>query len=304
VSWDVTIVTHGGAPDGAADDVCLADAFRDAGASPRFAVWNDPTIDWAASALTVIRSTWDYHLAPAAWQCWVDEVARVTRIANAPELLRWNTDKGYLLELAGRGVGGGPPAPGRKGNAAPVRTVTEAQALFGSLWDRGWDDIVVKPAVGASAHGAKRFHGPDHAAGQAHALELLRRGAALVQPFQAGVLEGRERSLVMIGGRFSHAFSKPAFYAGAAFGGFDVVRHEPTHAELLAADSAILALSEGPSYARVDMVPTADGPLLMELELIEPHLALMDNPASATLLAKELLRESSPWSYPLIRDRP
>lgn len=60
----VTIVTHAAMPNGTPDDVALAAALRERGHGARFAVWNDG-VDWGATPLTVIRSTWDYHRTPA-----------------------------------------------------------------------------------------------------------------------------------------------------------------------------------------------------------------------------------------------
>ena len=99
---------------------------------------------------------------------------------------------------------------------------------------RGWRDIVVKPAIGASAKGAERFTHPSIAAGggpaQAHLDALLLHGHALVQPFQDAVNDARERSLVYIGGAFSHAFTKPPFLRGVG-DGLGEQRHEPGAAE-------------------------------------------------------------------------
>ena len=91
-----------------------------------------------------------------------------------------------------------------------------------------------------------------------------------MQPFQAAVDVERERSLVVIGGRLSHAFTKPAFLRGTG-DGLGEALHEPTPAERAVAERALAAAPGAVTYARVDLVPTADGPRLMELELIEPE---------------------------------
>ena len=103
-AFEVTIATHAGMPEGSTDDRLLAQAIAAAGARGRLAVWNDAGVDWAASRLTVIRSTWDYHLDPAGWFAWLDAASAVTRLVNAAPILRWNSDKRYLLELERAGV--------------------------------------------------------------------------------------------------------------------------------------------------------------------------------------------------------
>ena len=80
-------------------------------------------------------------------------------------------------------------------------------------------------------------------------------GHALVQPFQDAVNDARERSLVYIGGAFSHAFTKPPFLRGVG-DGLGEQPHEPGAAERLLAEHALEAAPGAVTYARVDVVPT------------------------------------------------
>lgn len=277
---DVSLVTHQGLPQGSDDDQLLAEALRAQGCSVRLAVWNDPNVDWGAGRLTLIRSTWDYHLQPRDWLAWIDRVAAQTRLVNSPRLLRWNTDKRYLGELGKRGVrclptvfiegGGGPSLP-----AIAAR--------------EGWGELVLKPAIGASARGALRLRPEQVAdAGEQHLRQLLREGAVLVQPYMAVVEQAEERCLVFIAGQYSHAFVKPAFSGGAA--GYAAVRlHEASEQEQAVARQVLAAAPEMPLYARVDLIPDEQGPLLMELELIEPDMALRLIPPAAERLAQACL---------------
>jgi glutathione synthase/RimK-type ligase-like ATP-grasp enzyme len=258
----ITIVTHAAMPDGPRDDRLLAQALAARGAETRLCVWDDPDVDWAKSALTVVRSTWDYHRHPRAWFDWLDCVAGMTRLINPAGVLRWNSRKSYLLALAERGV---EIVPTLRIEAGPLDLAVECRA-------RGWDDIVVKPEMGASAHGARRFAGPAIHEADAHAAALLEQGGLLVQPYQASVETERERSIVLIDGVFSHAFVKPAFMTG--LGDADgLERIEIDAAQLAFARYAFAQAPDDPVYARVDILPTPDGLRLMELEMIEPQLA-------------------------------
>ena len=73
---------------------------------------------------------------------------------------------------------------------------------------------------------------------QAHLDALLVHGHALIQPFQDAVNDARERSLVYIGGAFSHAFTKPPFLRGVG-DGLGEQPHEPSAAERLLAEHAL-----------------------------------------------------------------
>lgn len=160
-----------------------------------------------------------------------------------------------------------------------------AEELSGLVDDAGWAEFVVKPAVAASAIGARRF-ARDEArfVGEAHLRTLLRRGTALVQPWVAAVDTLRERSLVFVDGQLKHACTKPAFNADVT--GSTVLRpHEPSGAECALAAAAMTCVPGAPLYARVDMVPGNNCPMLMELEMIEPDLGLRLCPAAADRLA-------------------
>lgn len=280
-AFDVTLVSYDGAPEGAPDDQLLAEAIRGLGGSARFAVWDDDEVDWSASATTVIRSTWDYFRKQAEWRNWLTSIEGETRLVNSAPVVRWNMDKSYLLDLAKSGI-----------PIVPTVIVRQAEQvdLPRLCADRYWIDIVVKPSVAGSAHGARRFPEDRIATeGVAHLRHLTSMGDALVQPYQTAVEHERERSLVVIGGAFGHAFSKSAFNPGAAAGGSSERDHKPTTGEVEFAQRALAAVGAAVTYARVDIVPTAEGPRLMELELIEPNLGLRRRPASALALAKSVL---------------
>jgi glutathione synthase/RimK-type ligase-like ATP-grasp enzyme len=275
--FDVTLVTHAALPEGAADDQHLAAALRDEGLGVRLAVWNDPSVDWHASKLAVVRSTWDYHREPQAWALWLAEAGTRTRLLNPPALLAWNTDKRYLRDLQAAGV-------------ACVPTWFVEHGATPMLPRHGINDWIVKPAIGASARAVRRFAAEEFARhGLEYARALATEGAVLLQPYLKEVETVLERSLVFIAGEWSHAFTKPAFSTDAA-GRTAVQPYTPSVAELRSAQTALAAVPTPTLYARIDLVPTQDGPLLMELELIEPDLALRLHPLAAASLASACRR--------------
>lgn len=275
----IAIVTHAGLPEGSHDDQALANALRVRQVAVRFAVWDDPAVDWGGVDLAVIRSSWDYHLAPARWFAWLDLVAAQTTLVNPLALVRWNSDKRYLFDLAAQGV-----------PIVPTVLLGQEVDVTELAAERGWDDIVIKPTIGASADGARRFTGPGIAScAAAHLAALLARGPALLQPYQPVVASARERSLVWIDGRFSHAFTKPGFHTGLSADALQP--HKPATAELALAAQVLETLPQTPLISRVDMIPTDAGLLLMEVELIEPQLALHLCEQSAAALADRLSGE-------------
>jgi glutathione synthase/RimK-type ligase-like ATP-grasp enzyme len=274
----IAIVTYVGQPGGTPDDVLLAEALRALGASVAFAPWSDPQVSWADFDGAVVRTTWDYHLNADAWRGWLASVP--VRLINDRTTLIWNSDKAYLADLERRGL-----------PVIPTELIERnATVQLGKLArTRGWTDIVVKPSVGASSHGARRFAAGDPTA-QAHLDRLLDATRALVQPFQAEVETRRERSIIVVDGIVTHGFSKAPFSAGTDIGRLGFQPHAPEPAEIELALAAVGAAPGDVAVARVDMVPCADGLRLMELELIEPHLELARSPAAVTALARRIVR--------------
>ena len=111
----------------------LESALRARGVEPVIAAWDDPAVDWKSFSLAVVRSTWNYVTRRDEFLSWAERVAAVTRLANPPAILRWNTDKRYLKEL-------GP-------SVVPTTFIDASDPIV--LPSNG--DFVVKPAVSAGS---------------------------------------------------------------------------------------------------------------------------------------------------------
>jgi glutathione synthase/RimK-type ligase-like ATP-grasp enzyme len=205
---DVTIVTHAAIPDGCQDDRLLAAAFAEKRIGTRFAVWDESSVDWRLTPTAVVRSTWDYHLKPAAWLQWLKQIEMQTRLINTASLIEWNSEKHYLDDLMARGIPRVPTEFVTRNSCLDLAEIAER---------RNWPSLIVKPTISASAHGALRFDGHSIAdAGQSHPSMLLRSGNAMVQPFLTSVITDLERSIVLINGEIISAFTKPAFNTNSA----------------------------------------------------------------------------------------
>jgi glutathione synthase/RimK-type ligase-like ATP-grasp enzyme len=278
----IAFVTWRGLPHLSADDRLAAAALASRGAVVDPVVWDDGAADWSRYQAAVIRSTWDYHLRPTEFLAWIERIAVAgPRIWNPPELLRWNLDKRYLADLGQRGIPVVPTLAVKRG---------EPSTLTGVLEAAGWNQVVVKPAVSASAHQTWRTSTARAAVDSGRFSELVRTGDVLVQPFLDEIKQG-EWSLCFFGGRFSHAVLKRPpegeFRVQSELGGDVLVAHpEPV---ALARAAEILALVPAPwLYARVDGCMVRDDFMLMELELIEPTLFFHADPAAPDRFAEAL----------------
>ena len=247
--------------------------------------WTRPPRPWDAYDAVVIRSTWDYPADPDAFLATLAGVERAgTALFNALALVRWNLRKTYLRDLAARGV---PVVP------TVFRDGLGRGGLAGLMDQVGGDEIVVKPVVGANAHGAARVSRASLGA-QGFAVEEYFAGRALIaQPFVPAVIAEGEFSLFYFDGEYSHAVLKtprPADFRVQEEHGGDVRPVAADQALLRTAQVVLEALGEVPLYARVDLVRATEGSdfWLMELELIEPSLYFRMDPPAAARFARAL----------------
>lgn len=284
---NIALVTSRDYPNLAADDRILAGLLQQH-ARVHAVVWNDDTVDWSAFDICLIRSTWDFHLVLSEFGAWLDRIETQTHCINAPELMRWNMHKGYLLKLAQRDIPIVPTVLLPRGFPVDIATLAG---------EKQWPKIVVKPAISASSHRTKAF-GTSDCGAQAFADELLRDGDALVQPFVDDVLVGGERSYVVIGNEITHVVRRAPFNAGANGASQPAVAMHPDEAGLVY--KVLGALPGAPVYARIDLVRLQSGePAVAEVELIEPSLFFAQNPPSAARLAA-LLNDTKPMHRKLV----
>ena len=256
-------------PEGAID-VALHDALSARGIAFERPLWNDADVDWSAYDLAVVRTVWDYTVARDAFVDWAARAGGMTRLENPPDVLRWNTHKGYLIELEERGAPVVPTAWLGRGDTVDLAELCAA---------RGWDEVVIKPAVAAGSDGLVRAGGgrAGHRRAQEALDALLDADDVMVQPFRPRIAEG-ELSLVAVEGRVTHAVRKrPAdgeFRVQGRFGG-TYVRETPTPDAVALAEWILEALGTPLLFARVDLVTADDGTLeLGEVEATEPDLYL------------------------------
>jgi len=279
MSARVTLATYAGDPGITTDDQVLRDALLARDIEVQAAAWDDPLADWSTTGLCLLRSTWDYHLRCDEFLAWAHHVAAVTRLWNPLPVVRWNAHKRYLRDLAAHGVATVPTRWLKAGSPADLPALLAAN---------GWTMAIIKPEVGASAEGVALVSRESITAGQAHLDTLLGQGDAMVQPFLPSVRSTGERSLIVIDGEVTHAWRRHSPLDGTDE---DVTRVAPEPNEIALAHAALAAAPGPVLYARVDMIHNQGGhPLLSELELIEPYLALQLAPDAAAQLADAIVR--------------
>ncbi len=270
----------------------LLPALRAEGLDPRWAVWDDASVDWSAG-LVAVRSTWDYEGRREEFLAWATSLPWVL---NSAETFAWNTDKAYLPELAAHVA------------VVPTVLVEDEPDLPCAIADvsPGEDPAaVVKPRVGAGGRGVVVFDGADssgEAPGSGTDESGLGPGPWVVQPLVESVRTEGETSVFVIDGQVvSQARKVPAtgeIRVHEQYGGRTVAVPVSEEAADLARRTVAAAgelLGRPLDYARVDQMRLADGSLAVsELEVTEPGLYLdviPDNAAAfAALVADRVAR--------------
>lgn len=131
--------------DPAPDDRLAARALERAGVSIAPAVWDDPTQVWSGFDARGALLMGLRRAAPGVSGL-AERARRASKVPlwNPEPILRWNGHKAYLLDLARFGVPIVPTEIVRRGAREPLEKVVPRLVA---------DEMVVKPAVAASARG-------------------------------------------------------------------------------------------------------------------------------------------------------
>lgn len=270
----VLLVTCSRFPDGEPGHEHLDAALRERGLSSAWVSWDDPHVDWGASELVVVRATWDYQDRPADFLAWAGGIG--ASLVHPVEVLRWNTDKSYLVELAAHG--GVPVVP-----TVSVDDPADLRAAVGRH-----RPAVVKPRVGAGGQGMVVVH-------DAGTWLPVDRGPWIVQPLVESVMTEGEQSVFVFAGRPVSQVRKVAgkddYRVHEHFGGTSSVVPLDPDAALLAARTVAVTteiLGSELVYARIDLM-RHDGELVVsEVEITEPGLYLDHVPDNAGHFADAL----------------
>jgi hypothetical protein len=236
--------------------------------------WNRPGVDWGHYQLVVIRSPWDYQHHADEFLRTLEAIEERTQLQNSSEIARWNMRKTYLRDLASRGIET-VPTFWREG-LHPGELVP----LFEELRS---EEAVIKPVLSGTAQGAWRL---DSRRVHEHADEIEAYYAGrplMLQPFERGIVEEGEFSMMYFNGAHSHTIlklPKQGDFRVQEEHGSTVAHVEPEPALLAAGDAAMAAVAQKLLYARVDFVRSGDAFRLMELELVEPGIYLRTEPGA------------------------
>ena len=265
------------------EDELVINALKEKNLSVIKRDWNDPLFDWKTTRTVLFRSTWDYFDKFKLFKMWFDETKNNCLMINSHEIVEWNIDKHYLLDLQEQQI----PIPKsefiKKGSSVDLTLLMQ---------EKNWNEIVVKPTISGAAKNTFRLKKEELSQFDPTWKNLIHKEDFIVQEFQNNVITKGEVAMMVIGGKYTHAVLKMAkegdFRVQDDFGG-SIAIYSPSEKMVKLAEKCTRILSPIPSYARVDIIWDNSGDLAVsELELIEPELWFRLNPNAAQKLAEHI----------------
>lgn len=245
--------------------------------------WRQTETPWSDFDVVVVRSTWDYWDDIPAFLETLRQIDSTTRLANPLDMIHWNLEKTYMLDLEGKGIGVVPTI---------WPDAVHPESFPGFSAELGTGDLVIKPVVGANGQDAYRVSSGDNLQRLQRICDRFRKKRGMVQTFMPSILTEGEYSLFYINGTFSHAILK--IPRGSEFRsqeehGSEIRPVIPEERLLLRGEQVLQTLSAVPLYARVDSVRDDRRDfVVMELELIEPSMYFRTCPEAPGRFARAI----------------
>ncbi|MBE2217098.1 MAG: hypothetical protein IAE90_02770 [Ignavibacteria bacterium] len=262
------------------EDRILREALEKRGLKVTRTNWDNPDFNWAETKYVIFRTPWDYFSRYDEFAPWLEKTGKVTKFINPADIITWNIDKHYMLELQKGGINIPNTIFLEPGE---TRSLTEITAGL------NWDEFILKPAISGGAWHTYRMNRDTIARHEEIFKELIKERSMLVQEYQNSISSMGEVSYMVFGGRFTHAVLKKGkgadFRVQESFGG-TVHEYSPSLKEIDFAQSVVKNSRAGILYARVDVMWDNNNELsLGELEVFEPALWFRKNPDAAEILA-------------------
>ena len=265
------------------EDSILLNEIANLGFSVKRISWSSKSFDWSNVKYVIFRTTWDYFEKLNDFRLWMKKTSKKTKFINPYSQILWNLDKVYLNDFKNLGI-----------NIVPSFFVNQKCSLSEIINYTKWENVVVKPTISAAAWNTHLVLKQDLSLFEPTFRDLQKNHNLLVQEFQKNILSRGEFSLIVVGGKYTHAVIKRVkkgdYRVQDDYGG-SVERYNAPNEMVDFAESIISKCDPIPFYARVDIIIDNNNEFaLSELELIEPELWFRFCPESAHLLAKEVTK--------------
>jgi glutathione synthase/RimK-type ligase-like ATP-grasp enzyme len=272
------------------DDQILVTALRQRGNTVKPVIWGEDVPKLKDFDLLVMRSPWDYMDSDEKrnhFVQWLKQLkANDIPVENDTELMLWLIDKHYLQDFANVGIPVIPTVYAEQGH--PVKLSPLLQK---------YQKLIIKPCISAAGRGLEFIRNKAQAKRFQPIFDgLVQEKSYMIQPFMPEIQSNGEWSLVLLNGKYSHSVHKAPkkgdIMVHAERGG-SLAFKEAGDTLKQYAEQAVSKIEQAfgqrnpdksvkqlPLYMRVDVIDTANGPLMVECEGVEPELFIRACPGS------------------------
>ena len=247
--------------------------------------WNSLDFNWSETKFAIFRSTWDYFDKFRDFKIWLERVKEETTFINSYELINWNLNKKYLIELNKKGI-----------NIPTSEVITKENNLTLECLFKKYDfnEAIIKPTISGAARETYKISKNNFHKYEKKFFDLKSKEDIIFQEFLSNIVSKGETSLIFIGENYTHAVKKIAkkgdFRVQDDHGG-SVEVYNANKEEIIFAKSCLNKCPTLPIYSRVDIIYDNNNEIsLGELEMIEPELWFRNNKDAAKLLANEIYK--------------
>lgn len=247
------------------EDFLLLKALESVGFAVSRVSWSSKTVNWECFDYAIFRTTWDYFERLDEFLNWLHDCSKKLKFLNSLDLIKWNLDKNYLKDFNSIGI------------VPSLFLKKQTNITLDDIFkEKGWEKIVIKPTISAAAWNTHLITKKNINKMEVVFNRLNANFEMIIQQFQESVLSFGEISMVVFGGKFSHAVLKKGkkndFRVQDDFGG-SVYLYNASKKEIAFAEKVVSSCFCKPIYARVDVLYDNEKNLVLsELELIEPEL--------------------------------
>ena len=265
------------------EDNALLNALEKLGLKVNRTNWDNPTFDWSSTKFIIFRTTWDYFDRFEEFSIWLEKVNQITTLINPKELIYWNIDKHYLLDLEQQKI-----------NIPPTIFIEkeDTRSLSEIVSGKDWNQFVLKPAISGAARHTYKIQQNEISSYEKIFSELIANEAMLIQEYQTQITSKGEVAFMVFGGKFSHAVlkkAKPGDYRVQDDFGGTVHPYSPNKQEIEFVERVFNVCQPKPVYARIDVIWDNNDQLCIgEIELIEPELWFRMNDNAAQNCGKAI----------------
>ncbi len=239
------------------DDIVLLDYLK-----KQFNVhildWRKMNITELKNKIVLIRHPFEYYKNINIFLDLIESIEKIAlKLFNSSSLIRANSNKAYLFDLAQIGI-----------NIVPSVKIDSVED-YSEISHIQSPEIIIKPQVGESSYGIKKLTKTELS------KELIDQniklyGGILIQEFLPSIYLG-ETSLIFIHGEYSHSVLKKPRRQGEYLMYWD--NYEQVHPSQDLINQCIRIInsySNVPSYARLDWIRYRNKYYLLEVDLIDP----------------------------------